>query len=600
MRVSEVMLFQVVIGDLQRGRRNELALLEQIASGKIIQAPSDDPPKFIQIAGLKDTQAKIDQRQRNVDGGLTQLRMTENALSSAVDALIRMKELVVQMRNDTNTAADRATAALEVGQNINMMADLANAKNGDTSLFSGFSTRGRVVGVPHVFPITITNAVDDELTLTVDGVASGTIDLAAGVFATGPLLAAELEAKINADVNLTTAGKSVTVSFDTDHVVITSNSFGAGSTVEITGGTARTLTGLGGGATSSGAAPFVRVATTAADSANAGGGVISQGTVTDPNTTLLRNLEFTFTSPTAFDITDSDTGEVLSTGTPYTSGAAIDIVGFRVTIDDDPGPPAAGDVFSLKASYAYVGDGGEAGVEVGDGRTTKVAFAGSRVFSNSTVDVMGAMTNLQHALLSNNNNDQNFASQGVATKDAVVNTPVGTFDFNVGAGATSMVPVTVNMTLTELRDAINVFPGVEVTASIISDGPVATPHRLVLTPTNGGSDQTITITADTVPPLNFSLQDDLAGMKIAFEQIEAALDQMTAMIGEVGARQARLEGTKKGLDELNVLVPELLSQLEDTDLVAAISELTLQQFALEAAAISANRVFDTSLLNFLR
>ncbi len=599
MRVSEVMVFQSVIGDLQRGRRNELTLLEQISSGKLIQAPSDDPPKFIQIAGMKETLAKTDQRQRNIDGGLAQMRMTESALSSAVDVLTRMKELGIQMRNDTTSAANRAVAALEVGQNINLMADLANTKNGDTSLFSGFSTRGRVIGVPHVFPIALNNGVTDTLTLTVDGVASGTIDLTALTPEnfTGPQLATRLQTQINADATLAAAGKSVTVSFDTDHVVITSNSFGAGSTVEITGGTARSLTGLGGGATSSGAAPFVRVATTVADSANTGTGVISQGTVTDPNTTLLRDIEFTFTSGTTFDITDSDTGEVLSTGTPYTSGAAIDIAGFRVEID---GVPLTGDVFSLKASYVYVGDGGERGVEVGDGRTTKVDFSGSRVFSNSTVDVMGAMTNLQHALLSNNNNDQNFASQGIAAKDTVVSAGGGTFEFNVGAnGATSVVTVAAGATLTSLRDAINGTAGVEVTASIISDGPVATPHRLVLTPTNSGSDQTISITTNDTT-LTFSLQDDQAGLKVALDQVEAALDQMIAMIGEAGARQARLEGTKEGLAELNVLVPELLSQLEDTDLVAAISELTLQQFALEAAAVSANRVFDTSLLNFLR
>ena len=599
MRVSEVMLFQSVIGDLQRGRSKEITILEQISSGKIIQGPSDDPPKFIQIAGLKDTQAKIDQRQRNIDGGLGQLRMTESALSSAVDVLTRMKELGIQMRNDTNTAADRSVAALEVGQNINLMAELGNTKNGDTSLFSGFSTRGRVVGLPHVFPVTITNGTTDTLTMTVDGITSGTIDLTAmatEVF-TGSALATQLQTQINADAALSAAGKSVTVTFDTDHVVITSNSFGSGSTVEITGGTARSLTGLGGGATSSGATPFVRVASTAADSANTGTGVISQGTVTDPNTTLLRDLTLTFTSGTTFDTTDSDTGEVLSTGTPYTSGAAIDIAGFRVKID---GVPASGDVFSLKASYLYVGDAGERGVEVGDGRTTKVALSGSRVFSNSTADVMGAMTNLQHALLSNNNTDQNFASQGIAAKNTVVSAGGGTFEFNVGAnGGTSVVPVAPGTTLTGLRDAINAFPGVEVKASIISDGPVATPHRLVLTPTNSGSDQTITITTNDTT-LTFSLQDDQTGMKKALDQVDAALDQMVAMIGEVGARQARLEGTKEGLDELNVLVPEILSQLEDTDLVAAISELTLQRFALEAAAVSANRVFDTSLLNFLR
>ncbi len=599
MRVSEIVLFQSVIGDLQRGRRAELDVLEQISSGKQLQRPSDDPPKFIQIAGLKDTQVKIDQRQRNIDSGLGHMRATETSLSTAVDILNRVKELGLQMRNDTNSATDRRVAALEIGQNINQMADVANAKNGDIDLFSGFSSRGRATGVPQIFPTTVTNGVSDTLTLTVDGVASGTIDLTALATEafTGPQLATRLQAQINADPTLSGVGKAVTVSFDTDHVVITSNAFGAASSVEVTGGTARSLIGFNGGSTTSGGSPFSRVGTTSADTANTGTALISQGTVTDSNTTLIRDLEFRFTNGTTFDVVDSDTGDVISTGLSYTSGAAIDVVGFRVAID---GVPATGDVFSLKAGYAYVGDGGESGVEVGDGRTTKVALAGSRVFQNTTADVMGAMTKLQHALLANNNNDQNFASQGIAAKNTVVSAAGGTLEFNVGAnGTTSVVTVPPGTTLTGLRDAINATAGIEVKASIISDGPVGTPHNLVLTPTNSGADRTITITQNDTT-LNYSFQDDKAGIKKALEEIELAFDQVIEAVGEIGARQSRLEGTQQGLEELNVLVPELLSQLEDTDLVAAISELTLQRFALEAAARTANTVFDTSLLNFLR
>ena len=132
-----------------------------------------------------------------------------------------------------------------------------------------------------------------------------------------------------------------------------------------------------------------------------------------------------------------------------------------------------------------------------------------------------------------------------------------------------------------------------------SDGPVATPHRLVLKVNTNGPDQTISITNNDTT-LAFTLQEDQTGIKSALDDIDAAFDQVVAAMGRVGARQARLEGTREGLDELNIRIPETLSQLEDTDLVAAISELTLQRLALEAAAVSASRMFDTSLLNFLR
>ncbi len=96
---------------------------------------------------------------------------------------------------------------------------------------SGFYTGGPTAP----FPITIDNS-NRRLNLTVDGVASGNIRLTRQTYNTGAELATELETEINTDNNLSSAGKSVTVTFDTDHFIITSNSVGSGSTVDITGG----------------------------------------------------------------------------------------------------------------------------------------------------------------------------------------------------------------------------------------------------------------------------------------------------------------------------------------------------------------------------
>jgi flagellar hook-associated protein 3 FlgL len=44
----------------------------------------------------------------------------------------------------------------------------------------------------------------------------------------------------------------------------------------------------------------------------------------------------------------------------------------------------------------------------------------------------------------------------------------------------------------------------------------------------------------------------------------------------------------------------MLSQTEDVDLAKAISDLTLQQYAIEAASRTLTRVFENSLMNYLR
>lgn len=93
------------------------------------------------------------------------------------------------------------------------------------------------------FPITIVNS-NRNLGLTVDGVASGNVRLTKQTYNTGAELAIELQSKINADANLAAAGKSVTVTFDINHFIITSTSFGSGSSVDITGGNALSTLGF--------------------------------------------------------------------------------------------------------------------------------------------------------------------------------------------------------------------------------------------------------------------------------------------------------------------------------------------------------------------
>src|SRR2546422_358985 len=73
-------------------------------------------------------------------------------------------------------------------------------------------------------PVTITATSNDTLAVKVDGISSGTLSLTAGTYVSGDALAAEVQAKINADATLAAAGKAVSVSFQTNHLVIASNS----------------------------------------------------------------------------------------------------------------------------------------------------------------------------------------------------------------------------------------------------------------------------------------------------------------------------------------------------------------------------------------
>jgi flagellin-like hook-associated protein FlgL len=96
------------------------------------------------------------------------------------------------------------------------------------------------------------------------------------------------------------------------------------------------------------------------------------------------------------------------------------------------------------------------------------------------------------------------------------------------------------------------------------------------------------------------LSNNVDGIQAAHASFDSAVTQVLAAQGSVGARSNRLSGVRDGLAGFKVDVQTLLSATEDTDFAQAASDLALQQLALQAAATSATRVLESSLLNFLR
>lgn len=130
-----------------------------------------------------------------------------------------------------------------------------------------------------------------------------------------------------------------------------------------------------------------------------------------------------------------------------------------------------------------------------------------------------------------------------------------------------------------------------------------------------GSGQTIQVTLPgsqvfTGPTINiFDKIKDLltaletnngAGIQQGIGDLDQAITQVTNAQGQIGALANRLESTKAGLEQLKEIVTTTLSQSQDADLAKAISDLALHQVAAEAAAQVASRIFESTLLRFLR
>ena len=82
----------------------------------------------------------------------------------------------------------------------------------------------------------VIDANNDDLTISIDGISSGSISLTQGTYASAAALAAEIQSQINSASSIVNGNKSVDVSYDSgnDRFIFTSNAYGSSSTVEIT------------------------------------------------------------------------------------------------------------------------------------------------------------------------------------------------------------------------------------------------------------------------------------------------------------------------------------------------------------------------------
>ncbi len=115
---------------------------QQVATGKKIFKPSENPVAAARVVNLKDTLAAIDQFQSNVDAARARITLSEGVLQNVVESLHRVRELAVQANNDSQNESTRAFIAAEVEQIQDALLNLANTTDSNNEyLYSGGLSR---------------------------------------------------------------------------------------------------------------------------------------------------------------------------------------------------------------------------------------------------------------------------------------------------------------------------------------------------------------------------------------------------------------------------------------------------------------------------
>ena len=125
---------------------------EELASGKRIQTPADDPVASAQILKSRSELARIESYQRNTDYALNEISLAESTVGSAEDAIIRIKNLTLQAANATYSDSDRQAMASEISGLKDHLLALANTKSASGEyIFAGANVSSA--------PYTVTNGV---------------------------------------------------------------------------------------------------------------------------------------------------------------------------------------------------------------------------------------------------------------------------------------------------------------------------------------------------------------------------------------------------------------------------------------------------------
>ncbi len=145
MRVTNNMLSNNLLRNLEsaQGRMNQLQ--NQLSSGHRINRPSDDPVGIQNAMRLKSNISSVEQWKNNADEALSYMNTTDSTLGEITSMLQRVRELTVQGANGTLATVDKGAIADEVDQISDHLKMLANTQIGSKYIFSGTATDKKLI-----------------------------------------------------------------------------------------------------------------------------------------------------------------------------------------------------------------------------------------------------------------------------------------------------------------------------------------------------------------------------------------------------------------------------------------------------------------------
>lgn len=137
MRISNQQITNRILTNLALTQQRLSTAQNEVATGKRIQVPSDDPVDTQRLLAAKTDIELGQQFARNIGIAVGELSATESALSQITALLSRASELAVQAANGTLSGSERTSIAQEVSQLLTEAIAIGNTQYAGRYIFAG-------------------------------------------------------------------------------------------------------------------------------------------------------------------------------------------------------------------------------------------------------------------------------------------------------------------------------------------------------------------------------------------------------------------------------------------------------------------------------
>lgn len=139
MRISTSMMYDLGVSTIQQQYSDLLTLQQQLATGRRVLKPSDDPIASARALEVSQSQSVSEQFSTNGQHASNALALQESILAQVGDVLHNVRTLAIYGGDAALSNADRVAIATELQGNYDQLLGLSNSTDGNGQyLFSGY------------------------------------------------------------------------------------------------------------------------------------------------------------------------------------------------------------------------------------------------------------------------------------------------------------------------------------------------------------------------------------------------------------------------------------------------------------------------------